>query len=196
MSHPTMPVDDLLRRRFKTFNRFMLLLWRLGLGGWVNAAPETGGQIMVLVHRGRSSGREYRTPVNYALVDGELYCMAGFGAVSDWYRNLLANPQVEVWLPDGWYAATAEEVPDGPDALPKLRAVLIASGFAARAAGLDPLRMSAEQLRAAAREYRLVHLRRDHALTGPGGPGDLAWVWPVATLLLLPLALFRRRCRR
>jgi hypothetical protein len=50
--------------------------------------------------------------VNYAIVDGEVYCTAGFGAVSDWYRNIRTNPEVEVWLPDGWWAGVAEEVTD------------------------------------------------------------------------------------
>ena len=65
---------------------------------------DLSGQIMVLTHTGRKSGLRRRTPVNYALVDGEVYCTAGFGQISDWYRNILANPQVEVWLPDGWWA--------------------------------------------------------------------------------------------
>ncbi len=75
-----------------------------------------------------------------------------------------------------------------------LRKVLIASGFAAYAAGIDPLRLSDAELEAVTGSYRLVRIRRTAALTGPGGPGDLAWVWPLATFLLLPLA-FRRRKR-
>lgn len=193
MNDHTMPVDDRLRQGFKKFNPWMVLLWRLGLGGWVNAAPDTGGQIMVLTHRGRSSGRPYRTPVNYALIDGEIYCTAGFGKVSDWYRNVMAHPEVEIWLPNGWYAGIAEDVTGRPGALEKLRAVLIASGFAAKAAGIDPMRMTAGELEQATRDYRLLHVRRTAARTGSGGPGDLAWIWPMAVFLLLPLALFRRR---
>lgn len=182
-----------LRRGFKYFNRFMLLMWRLGLGRWVNIWPEVGGRIMVITHLGRKTGIKRYTPVNYTIADGEVYCTAGFGSRSDWYCNIMANPQVEVWLPDGWWAGVAEEVTDAEIRVPLLRQVLIDSGFAARAAGLDPVTMSNDELDAATHDYRLIHIRLAEARTGPGGPGDLAWVWPLTTLLLVPFVLFRRK---
>jgi deazaflavin-dependent oxidoreductase (nitroreductase family) len=51
---------------------------------------------MMIKHRGRKSRREYLTPVNYAVVDEEIYCTAGFGSISDWYRNMLVSPRVEM----------------------------------------------------------------------------------------------------
>lgn len=177
--------EEGLRQGFKYFNRFMLMLWRLGLGSWVNGWPTVGGRIMVLTHTGRKSGARRQTPVNYAEIGGDLYCTAGFGDISDWYRNLLANPQVEVWLPNGWWAATAADVTAQADSLPILRQVLINSGFAARAVGIDPVHMRDEQLRAATVDYRLVKVQRAIARTGPGGPGELAWIWPLTTMLLL-----------
>jgi deazaflavin-dependent oxidoreductase (nitroreductase family) len=151
---------------------------------------------MVITHTGRKSGMKRRTPVNYALVDDEVYCTAGFGSASDWYRNIIANPQVEVWLPDGWYAGIAEEVTHPEARLPLLREVLIGSGFAAYAAGLDPKQMTDQELEATTKEYRLIHIRRVAARTGKDGPGDLVWVWPLVVTILLPLALFKRpkRC--
>jgi deazaflavin-dependent oxidoreductase (nitroreductase family) len=190
ITHPG--TEEQLRQGFKQFNRFMMLMWRLGLGRWVNAWPEVGGRIMVITHTGRKTGIRRRTPVNYTIADGEIYCTAGFGGISDWYRNLVANPQVEVWLPDGWWAGVAEEVTDTQTRMPLLRQVLIASGFAAGAAGIDPVGMTNPDLDAATSDYRLIRIRRTEARTGPGGPGDLAWVWPLATMVLLPLALFRR----
>lgn len=187
-------IEERLRQGFKRFNRFMLLMWRLGLGPWVNAWPPVFGRIMVITHTGRKSGLRRRTPVNYAIVDGELYCTAGFGPVSDWYRNVMANPQVEVWLPDGWWAGVAEDVTDSEARIPLLRQVLIASGFAAYAAGIDPRKMTNEELDAVTANYRLIHIRRTEARTGPGGPGELSWVWPLATMILLPF-VFRRRKR-
>lgn len=175
------------------FNRFMLWLWRLGLGSWVNIWPRVGGRILVLTHIGRKSGQKRRTPVNYTLADGDVYCLAGFGEGSDWYRNLKANPAVEVWLPQGWWAGYAEEVTDAEARTALLRQVLIASGFAAYAAGLDPVQMSDAELLAAAADYRLIRIRRTEACTGAGGPGDLAWLWPAATFSLLALLVFRRR---
>ncbi|MBN2147123.1 MAG: nitroreductase family deazaflavin-dependent oxidoreductase [Anaerolineales bacterium] len=182
-----------LRVGFRYFNRFMLLMWRLGLGPWVNFWPQVVGRIMVITHTGRKSGLRRRTPVNYTIVDGDIYCTAGFGSISDWYRNIIANPQVEVWLPEGWWAGEASDVSDVEERLPLLRQVLFASGFAARAAGIDPVNMSDEELNAATLNYRLVRIHRRTPCTGQNGPSDLAWVWPLATMILLPLALRRRR---
>jgi deazaflavin-dependent oxidoreductase (nitroreductase family) len=186
--------EEYLRQGFKTFNRFMLLMWRLGLGWMINYWPKGSGQIMVITHTGRKTGLKRQTPVNYALVDGELYCLSGFG-MSDWYRNILANPEVEVWLPDGWWAGVAEDVSQAGNRIALIRQVLIGSGFAAPLFGVNHTAMNDEELAAATADYRLIHIRRTEARTGPGGPGDLAWIWPVATMLLVPLMLLRRRRR-
>jgi hypothetical protein len=67
-------------------------------------------------------------------------------------------------------------------ALALLRQVLIGSGVAAPMFGIHPKTMTDEQLADATRTYKLLHIQRFEACTGPGGPGDLAWVWPLATL--------------
>lgn len=184
--------EIILRKGFRSFNKFMLLVFRLGLGSYGNGT-RWGGWIMVLSQRGRKTGLLRRTPLNYALVDGDVYCLAGFGAQADWYRNVLATPEVEVWLLEGRWAGIAEDVSDHPQRLELLRKVLVASGFASYAAGIDPLKLDDASLDALTGKYRLVRIRRKDALTGPGGPGDLAWVWPLATFILLPLALRKSR---
>lgn len=190
------PSDERLRQLFKLGNRFMVLLFRLGLGGWGNG-PQTS-QVMVLVHRGRKSGLLRRTPVNYALVDDVIYCTAAFGSRADWYRNVLADPRVQVWLPDGWYAGEAEEVPpDDPQRNALMRQVLIASGFAAPLfAGINPKTIPDEKLAEISAPYRLIRIYPSEACTGAGGPGDLAWVWPATTFLLLGLLLLGGRRKR
>lgn len=137
----------------------MLLLWRSGLGRWVNAWPAVGGRIMVIGQTGRNSGLRRWTPVNYAMVNGDVYCTAGFGAHSDWYRNLLANPQVELWLPGGRRHGWAEDISGCEQHVHLLRQVLIASGFAAYLAGINPRSISDEGLRKATADYRLVRIR-------------------------------------
>jgi deazaflavin-dependent oxidoreductase (nitroreductase family) len=203
-------LETTARQGFKNLNKFMLAIWRLGLGQWLNMWPQWLGRYMVLIHRGRKTGYRRQTPVNYAEIDGEIYCVAGFGAVADWYRNLRANPEVEVWLPDGWWAGRAEVLPPSPERLAIVRQVLIASGFAARLfEGIDPKTISAIELahligwpEALPRgmsvaeprtPYILIHIRREKERTGSGGPGDLAWLWPLATFLLLPLVLRRKK---
>ena len=146
-----------LRRVFHAMNRFMVWMWKMGWGKAINFWPAVVGRIMVIKHRGRKSGTEYLTPVNYAIVDGEIYCTAGFGSISDWYRNLLVNPEIELWLPEGKRQARAEDISDSPKRMFLLRQVIIASGFAGLLFGLNPKKVNDEQLDAMSKEYRLVH---------------------------------------
>jgi len=180
------------RRFFKRFNLYMVWFWRLGFRRYVNCWPRLGGRVMVITHTGRKSGAHYRTPLNYTIVEGEIYCMAGFGHQADWFRNIQANPQVEVWLPDSWWSALAEDISQDPRRLPVFRQVVLDTGLVAPLFGIDARKMNDESFARALGDSRLVHIRRTQRLTGRGGPGDLAWVWlPVAGLLALVYGLLR-----
>lgn len=68
-------------------------LYRLRLG-WL-----LGRRFLLLTHRGRTSGRVYRTVVEVPVYDKrthEAVVVAGFGEKTDWYRNLLAHPALEI----------------------------------------------------------------------------------------------------
>ena len=112
--------EENLRQSFKQFNKFMLAMWRLGLGSFINIWPDGIGRIMVLTHTGRKTRLRRRTPLNYAVVNGEVYCTAGFGSKSDWYQNILVYPHVEIWLPDSWWAGTAVDETDEEGAMEKI----------------------------------------------------------------------------
>lgn len=186
-------IDRVARQGFKIFNHFMIGMWRLGLGGWINFWPAVVGRIMVIKHYGRKSGLIRWTPVNYVQVGDEIYCVAGYGEKTDWYRNVRANPQVEVWLPDGWWEGVVEEVLGKERRVELIRQILIASGFAAYAAGINPHKMDDAALGQATAEYRLICIRRGAARTGAGGPGELGWIWPLATMILLPLVFLKKK---
>src|SRR5438128_7408262 len=67
------------------------LRWLLG---WLSPAP-----IVVLVHRGRRTGKTYKTPVEAIAENaerGEIVISPMWGASSDWYRNVLAGGLLEV----------------------------------------------------------------------------------------------------
>jgi deazaflavin-dependent oxidoreductase (nitroreductase family) len=151
-----------------------------------------GGRIMVFIHTGRKSGRSYRTPLGYALVEGDICCTAEFGEKTSWYRNVKNDPEVEVWLPDGWWAGRAEEVTNHTLRLRLLREVLRNGGVAGRTLRFDPEKMTDEELQKAAARYRLIRVRLGEARTGPDGPGDLEWVWQLATFALSLVVLIRR----
>jgi len=146
-----------LRRFFHVMNHFMVFMLRLGLGRMCEWWPEGFGRIMVIEHRGRRSGRHYTTPVNYAPVNGDVYCLAGFGPQTDWYRNILADPNVRLWLPQGKRSAHASDASDSPQRVHLMRQVIIGSGFAGPLMGVDQRKLSDEQLDTLTRDYRLVH---------------------------------------
>jgi deazaflavin-dependent oxidoreductase (nitroreductase family) len=146
-----------LRRVFHSMNHFMVWMWKMGWGKAINIWPAGFGRMMVIKHRGRKSGKEYLTPVNYAIVDGEIYCTAGFGVISDWYRNMQVNPDIELWLPEGKRKAHAEDISDSPKRLFLMRQIIIASGFAGPLLGVNPKKLNDEQLDVISKEYRLVH---------------------------------------
>src|SRR3972149_885672 len=99
-----------LYRGLGVANRYLALpLLRAGLGPLMST-PLTGS-LMILRTRGRKTGLLRETPLGYAILDGSVWCCAGFGAQTHWYRNILADAGVEVVLANGSaFAGTAEIV--------------------------------------------------------------------------------------
>lgn len=183
---------EAMRRMFNRMNRGMVFLWRLGLGWMMDLWPTGFGRLMVIEHVGRRTGQHYLTPVNFTPSDEHVYCLAAFGERTDWYRNLLAQHQLAVWLPDGRWTAGVADATDDPRRLELTRQVLIDSGFAALLVGLHPRRMSDSELLAATADYRLVRITPDRPAPRWDGPSDLAWIWPVVGGAFVVLRLVRR----
>ena len=189
-------VLEAMRRGFNLMNKGMVPLWRLGLGRMMNSWPEGAGQLLVLEHVGRRSGAIYRTPVDFSRVGDDLYCVAAFGEKTHWYRNILAAPEIAVWLPDGRWVASAEDASDDPRRLDLVRQVLIDSGFVARLIGLHPRQMSDEDLDQATSMYRLLRIRPQRKEPSVDGPGSLVWVWAFSAIAILAVFLGWRRLGR
>lgn len=60
------------------------------------------GRFYVLIeHRGRKTGRLYRSVVDRLHTDrktGEVFVTSAWGDSSDWYRNIKAAPATRVWI--------------------------------------------------------------------------------------------------
>lgn len=85
--------------------RAPVVLYRMGLGGLMF------GQLM-LTTVGRKSGRPRRAVVDVLKHDaasGTYYVVSAYGASSNWYRNLEANPEVRVQV--GWHRFAARAIP-------------------------------------------------------------------------------------
>jgi deazaflavin-dependent oxidoreductase (nitroreductase family) len=71
--------------------------------------------VIVLVHRGRKSGRVFKTPLEILLDDherDELIISPMWGRNSDWYRNVLAGGLVEVHMAGEQRQVTWRELTD------------------------------------------------------------------------------------
>ena len=178
-----------LYRGFLRINRYLAVpAYRAGLGPFFSSP--FAGSIMVLRTRGRTSGLMRDAPLGYVIVDGAIYCCAGFGTRTHWYRNILADPHVECLLPDRAVSGIAEEVVDADEWVRGFRALKLALGLVGQATlpGFD--RASDEELRERCRGLPLVRVRVTGIAAGPSDPGGLIWlplmvlsVWALSRLL-------------
>jgi deazaflavin-dependent oxidoreductase (nitroreductase family) len=171
----------------------MTPMLRLGLGPLIGN-PVTG-YMMVLETLGRKTGQPRYTPMNYAILDGSIYCIARWGSAADWLRNLRANPNVEALLPGRAIVGVAEQVTDLDEALRALRQVLVNGGITGLSQGVNPATAPDEVLRAHTPGMLVVRIRPIGAAveSGPADPGGWAWLLVWLGALLLIVAWIRRR---
>lgn len=174
-----------MRKSFRILNKaFMVPAFRLGLGPLLQSPY--GGYIMVIKNRGHLSGKMRYTPVNYAIANGNVYCTAGFGKVSHWVKNLTDDPNVELLLPGGAIAASAEVVKQSKEKRSALRQVMINSGFAAYVfGGINAARVTEKKLTELTRDYIVLRFRPIGIGAGPSDPTGWFWLWPTAAIIAL-----------
>jgi deazaflavin-dependent oxidoreductase (nitroreductase family) len=68
--------------------------------------------VMLLTTIGRKSGLPRTTGVSFMPVGDSYVSFAGWGIQSDWYKNLLANPEVTIQIGSKKMKATARPVED------------------------------------------------------------------------------------
>lgn len=174
----------LLRRFFRLLNKFFMVpMFRLGFGPLMGSPY--GGYIMVIRTVGRKTGRTRFTPVNYAILDGCVYCIAGWGEISHWYRNLQATPQIELILPGGAIAGAAEDVTDPDEALRAGRQVFKNSGFVGFMTGINPFTAPDALVRDKLAGTRVVRIRPVGIGSGAADAGG--WLWVLVFIVLLAL---------
>lgn len=163
-----------LSRMFRVVNRFYVIpAIKAGLGPF-HATPLTGAW-MLLRTTGRRTGRPREVALGYAILDGAVYCSAGFGARTQWYRNLLANPRVEVILGGGAFAGIAEPVTDPTELDRAWRALIRSLGVLGRTFVCAP-DAPPEDLATKTANIPLVRIRPVGIAPGPADPGGWLWV--------------------
>ena len=121
------------------------------------------------------------TPLGYLVADGAAWVMAGYGSSTLWYRNLLADPRVEVLLP-----ARSPFSADATDTLdPVVRTRIIprlVRSMALPGTMIGCLPWSAPDdrildLTAWVPLVRLSPADGSRLVHGPDDPGGLGWAW-------------------
>jgi deazaflavin-dependent oxidoreductase (nitroreductase family) len=87
---------------FRKFNKRMIENYRRGIG------PTR--IVLLLTTIGRKSGLPRVTPLQFEDIEGTVYIGSARGQESDWFKNILANPQVHVQIQQREFDAIAEAV--------------------------------------------------------------------------------------
>ena len=83
-----------------------VMLYRYGFGSLIQA------RILLLETTGRRTGITRRAPLQYERQGDEIFVGSARGIKSDWYRNIVANPEVRVHLGRERWSGLAEVVSD------------------------------------------------------------------------------------
>jgi deazaflavin-dependent oxidoreductase (nitroreductase family) len=186
-------------RALKVLNRwFMVPALRMGLGPWVGTP--FGGYILLLHVRGRRSGVWRSVPLSYLVTDGAAWVMAGLGPRSQWYRNLVADPEVEVWLPGRVLRCRAVVTVDSETRNRILPAVARAAGAPGALIGCNPWTAPDGRILDLLTGIPLIRIEPIDGpiAAGPDDPGGHAWIWRqalAASLTAWLIGLGRRALR-
>ena len=182
-------MSTFMRRFFWFLNKFFMVpMFRLGFGPFFGN-PLTG-YIMVIKAIGRKTGKVRFAPVNYAIHKGNVYCISGGRKTSDWYRNLLATPDVELILPGGCIYAHMEEPFSPEEKSIVIRQILKNAGFAGFFEGYNPWRISDEALMQKSGDLPVLCFHPLGVGNGASDVGGWAWIWSfVVTVILIVLLL-------
>lgn len=87
--------------------------WWARMNRWLfNPRELKKGTRPVIVHVGRTSGREYQTPLDAHRVEGGYLFVPVYGVESDWVRNVLAAGSARLRVGDEIVSLTAPRLVD------------------------------------------------------------------------------------
>jgi len=181
-------MPPLMRRIFWFLNKFFMVpMFQLGFGAFFG--NPLSGYIMVLKTLGRKSGKVRYAPVNYAIHKGSIYCISGGRKTSDWYKNLMAVPEIEVILPSGAVSGRVSEISESGERLAIIRKILMNAGFAGFFEGYNPFTITDEELAHKTADLPLLRIEPVGVANGAFDPGGWAWIWSYVVTFIIILIL-------
>lgn len=173
-----------LREAFLVVNRLLAApLLRAG-GGPLLATP-VAGSILLLRTTGRKSGLIREAPLGYAIVDGRVVVVAGYGRSAHWFCNALAHPEVEVLLPGALLAGLAEEVTEPDERRAAFRTLVATMGVVGTLTLGDVRGMSDAEVDALAQALPILAITPTAFRPGPFDPGGIGTRVNAALWLLI-----------
>ena len=188
-----------LRKAFLVLNRRVAApLLRAG-GGPLLTTP-VAGSILLLRTTGRTSGLVREAPLGYAVIDGRVVVIADYGRSAHWFRNALADPEVEVLLPGALIAGRADEITEPNERRAAFRTLIESMGVIGRLTLGDVRGMSDAEVDVLAQALPILAITPTEVRLGPFDPGGIGTLINTALWVLLPAvgiaaAVSRRRRR-
>lgn len=165
-----------MRRFWKLVSKFFVVpVFRAGLGPLLG--NPVSGYVMVLCTTGRKTGRVRYTPVVYAIADGGVLCLAGYGRGTDWYWNAIAAGNVKLLLPGRTVAGRVVEVRDAAERLAAVRQIFRNAGLMGFSEGFNPYRSSDETVAAKSADMPVLRIGVPAIAPREADPGGRAWIW-------------------
>lgn len=75
-------------RLFRLGNKIIILLYKLR----VLSILGFGRRLLILTTKGRKSGKIRKSGLEYFRINNTIHVISGFGQKSDWFKNMIANP--------------------------------------------------------------------------------------------------------
>jgi deazaflavin-dependent oxidoreductase (nitroreductase family) len=71
--------------------------------------------VLLIAFRGRKSGKEYSTPVQFAQEDKQVWILVGFAEKKNWWHNLMGGAPVRLCIEGKWQDGQAVLLKGEPD---------------------------------------------------------------------------------
>ena len=186
-----------LRTAFRVLNRWMAApLIRAG-GGPLLTTP-VAGSILLLRTTGRKSGLVREAPLGYTVIEGRVVVVAGYGRSAHWFRNALADPQVEMLLPGALIAGLAEEITEPDQRRAAFRTLIKSMGVVGRLTLGDVRGKSDAEVDILAVAFPILAITPTAVRLGPFDPGGVGTrintaIWVLLGAAALAAAASRRK---
>lgn len=142
--------------------------------------------MLAITTRGRKSGKPRHTLLSYVSVDEKEYVCSGWGARSDWYKNILADPRVTIQVGNRTYYAQAYRLQDLDEFIMITNEMFKTGGDSHFEPWLESfgIEFTSEDMIAKQERLHIVGFWKSNGEGPPALPTDLIWIWGLLLLFI------------